>query len=346
MKIGNFDFSEKDRCMIVAELSANHAGKLETAIDTIKAAAAAGADAIKLQTYKPDTITLNCDKEYFRINQGTLWDGRTLYNLYQEAYTPWEWHETLFDTAHREGLLCFSSPFDKSAVDFLEKFDPPAYKIASFEITDIPLIEYVASRDKPVIISTGIADEEDINLALEACRKMNNQNIILLKCTSSYPAPPEEANLLTIADIPGKFGVIAGLSDHTPGFVVPVISIAYGARMIEKHLILDKKVGGPDAKFSIEPDEFKTMCESVRIASRAKGSISYHPSKSSLRSLKFKRSLFAIADIKVGEIFSDKNIRSIRPGDGLHPKYFSELIGKKSRRFIPFGTPLLDEDLS
>jgi pseudaminic acid synthase len=345
MKIGNFDFSEPDKCLIVAELSANHAGKLETALETIKAAAAAGADAIKLQTYTPDTISLNCDNEYFRIAQDTIWDGRTLYDLYKEAYTPWEWHEKLFDTARKEGLLCFSSPFDKTAVDFLEKFDPPAYKIASFEITDIPLIEYVASRKRPVIISTGIAEEEDIHLALETCRKANNHEIILLKCTSSYPAPADEANIRTIADMPKKFGVPAGLSDHTPGWAVPVASIALGARLIEKHFILDRNLGGPDASFSMEPAEFKTMCEAIRTAEKALGSIIYSPSPSSIRSKKFRRSLFAVKDIKEGDIFTEENIASIRPGDGLHPRFYTQLLGKKAKRDIPFGNPLNVDDI-
>ena len=331
--------------MIVAELSANHGGKIETAIETIKAAARAGADAIKLQTYTPDTITLDCDNEFFRIKAGTIWDGRILYDLYKEAYTPWEWHQTLFDTAKESGLICFSSPFDPSAVDFLEELDAPAYKIASFEITDIPLISYVASKNKPVIISTGIADLEDIQLALDTCRKENNNDIILLKCTSSYPAPPEESNLMTIRDIPEKFGVMAGLSDHTPGIAASVTSIAFGARMIEKHFILDRNSGGPDASFSLEPGEFKTMCETIRIAEKAIGSVVYTPTPSASKGKKFSRSLFAVENIRKGEMLTLKNVRSIRPGDGLHPKYLEVILGKKTRNDIPYGTPIKMEDI-
>ena len=251
VKIGNRKVGLNNPCFIIAELSANHNGSLETALDTIKAAKRAGADAIKLQTYTPDTITLNVKAPDFLVSQGTIWDGKYLYDLYKEAYTPWEWHAQLFKAAADEGLLCFSSPFDKTAVDLLESLKAPAYKIASFEITDIPLIEYVASKGKPIIISTGIAELEDIELAVEACRRVGNEQIVLLKCTSSYPAPVNEANMIMIEDLGKRFSVISGLSDHTMGITVPVVATALGAKVIEKHFIIDRSIGGPDSSFSL-----------------------------------------------------------------------------------------------
>ena len=256
---------------VIAELSANHNGSLATAIDTIKAAKRAGADAIKFQTYTADTLTLDCDKDDFLIKGGTIWDGKTLYDLYKEAYTPWEWHSKLFEVAKEEGLVCFSSPFDKSAVDFLETLHCPIYKIASFEITDIPLIEYVAKQGKPIIISTGIASYEDILLALETCRKVGNNNITLLKCTSSYPAPVAEANLAMMQQLAIDFNVKIGLSDHTLGSTVPVIATALGAEVIEKHFILDRSIGGPDASFSMNEIEFTEMVKAIREAAQAIG---------------------------------------------------------------------------
>jgi len=257
MKIAEFNFNNSNKTLIIAELSANHGHRIETAVETIKAAKRAGADAIKLQTYTADTLTINCDNEYFTIQEG-LWKGRTLYDLYKEAYTPWEWHKELFRAANEEGLICFSSPFDKTAVDFLEQFNPPAYKIASFEIQDIPLIEYAASKGRPMIMSTGIAELEDIELAVQTCRDAGNNNIILLKCTSSYPAPIEEANLATIRDLKTRFGVEVGLSDHTLGIVTPIVAVTLGARVIEKHFILDKSIGGPDASFSLDEKNRKS----------------------------------------------------------------------------------------
>src|SRR5690554_3675791 len=254
MNIGGKHISRGSAVFIIAELSANHNGSLETAIQTIKAAKRAGADAIKLQTYTADTITIDSNKPDFII-KGTIWEGKNLYELYKEAYTPWDWHETLFETAREEGLICFSSPFDKTAVDLLEELNTPAYKIASFEIIDIPLIEYVASKGKPIIISTGIATMEDIELALDACRRMGNNDIALLKCTSSYPAPLEEANLVMIKDMAERYGVITGLSDHTLGSTAPVVATCFGAKIIEKHFILDRAVGGPDASFSMDEAE-------------------------------------------------------------------------------------------
>ncbi len=329
------------KVLIIAELSANHGQKLEVAIETIKAAKRSGADAIKLQTYTADTITLDCNNKYFTdVLKGTIWEGRTLYDLYKEAYTPWEWHEELFKVAKEEGLICFSSPFDKTAVDFLEQFNPPAYKIASFEITDIPLIEYTASKGRPIIMSTGIAELEDIELAVKTCRDAGNNNITILKCTSSYPAPINEANLATIPDLKERFNVEVGLSDHTLGIVAPIVAVTLGARVIEKHFILDKSVGGPDASFSLDEKEFAEMVKAVRQAEKAVGKVTYELTEKVKTSRKFSRSLFVVKDIKAGEIFTEENIRSIRPGFGLHPKYLKEVLGKKSKRDIKKGAPL------
>jgi pseudaminic acid synthase len=338
MQIDNFDFTG-NRTFIIAELSANHGHKLEVAIDTIKAAKRAGADAIKLQTYTADTLTIDCDNEYFTIQEG-LWKGQTLYELYKEAYTPWEWHETLFQVAKEEGLLCFSSPFDKSAVDFLEELNNPIYKIASFEIQDIPLIEYAASKGKPMIMSTGIAELEDIELAVKTCRDAGNNDITLLKCTSSYPAPIEEANLATIPDLKKRFNVEVGLSDHTLGIVAPVVAVTLGARVIEKHFILDKSIGGPDASFSLDEKEFTEMVTAVRQAEKAVGEVSYELTEKVKASRKFARSLFVVKYIKAGEPFTEENVRSIRPGYGLHPKYLKEVLGKKAKEDLEKGTPL------
>lgn len=327
-------------CFIIAELSANHNGNLEVAKETIRAAKRTGADAIKLQTYTPDTLTIDCDNEYFKIDGGTLWDGKTLYELYGEAYTPWEWHQELFKVAEEEGLICFSSPFDKTAVDFLEELNVPAYKIASFEIQDIPLIEYTASKGKPIIMSTGIATEEDIQLAVETCRKAGNNDIILLKCTSSYPAPLELANLNTIPDLKERFNVEVGFSDHTYGHVAPVVATTLGATVIEKHFILNKEVGGPDADFSLDVDEFTQMVNAVRDTEKLQGSISYDISEKVKKNRKFARSLFIVEDVKAGEVFTEKNVRSIRPGYGLHPKYYDEVVGKTCAKTVIKGTPL------
>ncbi|NGP78149.1 pseudaminic acid synthase [Balneolaceae bacterium YR4-1] len=340
MKIGHFEISVDSKTFIIAELSANHNGDKEIALKTIKAAKEAGADAIKLQTYTPDTITIDCDNKYFQIEGGTLWDGKTLYDLYAEAYTPWEWHEELFNAARREGLIVFSSPFDKTAVDFLEELDTPAYKIASFEIQDIPLIEYAASKGKPIIMSTGIATEEDIQLAVDTCRKAGNEEIILLKCTSSYPAPVELANLRTMVEMKKRFGVEVGLSDHTLGNTVPIVATSLGATVIEKHFILDKSIGGPDADFSLDLEEFSSMVIAVREAEKALGEVTYELSDKVEKNKKFARSLFAVKDIKKGEIFTDKNVKSIRPGYGLHPKYLDKILNRQSKASIQKGTPI------
>lgn len=321
---------KRNRVYIIAELSANHNGSLELALETISAAKRSGADAIKFQTYRPDTMTIDCDNKDFRIKGGTIWDGQKLYDLYNQAYTPWEWHEDLFNHAKKEGLDCFSSPFDKTAIDFLEKLDPPAYKIASFEITDIPLIEYAASKGRPIIISTGIATLDDIDLALKACRKMGNNTIALLKCTSSYPAPIEEANMSLIPDFKQRFNVIPGLSDHTLGNTVPIVATALGARIIEKHFILNKSIGGPDASFSLDEEEFTNMVKSVREAEKAIGAVNYTPTEKQIKGRAFSRSLYVVENIRKGEVLTEQNVKSIRPGFSLHPKYYNQILGKKA----------------
>ncbi|MEO5907504.1 MAG: pseudaminic acid synthase [Saprospiraceae bacterium] len=338
-KIGNVQVGDEAPCFIIAELSANHNQRLDVALETVRAAKAAGADCIKLQHYKADTITIDCGNKYFQINQGTLWDGTTLYKLYQEAFMPWEWTPEIMKAANAEGLLCFSSPFDFTAVDFLEQHDVPAYKIASFEITDIPLIAYVAAKGKPVIISTGIAGLEDIELAIKTCREAGNDQIALLKCTSSYPAALDEVNLKTIPDMMRKYKAVIGLSDHTIGVSVPVASVALGAKIIEKHFILDKNLGGPDASFSLEPAEFKLMVDSVRDVEKSLGTISYELSPKVLKSREFSRSLFIVKDVMAGEAFTVENVRSIRPGFGLHPKHLNEIMGKKAIAAFEKGTP-------
>ena len=336
MKIGNFTIDDKSPVFIIAELSANHNGSLDNALATIKAAKRAGADCIKLQTYTADTITLDCDKEDFII-KGTIWDGKKLHTLYQEAYTPWEWHEELYRVAKEEGLICFSSPFDKTAVDFLESLNSPAYKIASFEITDIPLIEYVASKMKPIIISTGIAELEDIELALDACHRMGNYDVALLKCTSSYPAPIEEANMCMVKDLAERYNVISGLSDHTMGATVPVVATCFGAKIIEKHFILDRSIGGPDASFSMNEAEFTAMVKAVREAESAIGKVDYSLTEKQAKGKDFSRSLYVVEDMKAGDVFTEKNVRSIRPGFGLHPKYLNDILGNKVNRDLEKG---------
>ena len=333
-----FNFTELGSVFVVAELSANHNGSLDTAIETIRAAKQAGADAIKLQTYTSDSLTLDCDKKDFIINSSSIWDGQKYYDLYKKAYTPWEWHEILFQEAKNEGLICFSTPFDHSAVDFLEKLGNPIYKIASFEITDIPLIKYVASKGKPIIISTGIATKKDIELALKTCFNEGNNKVALLKCTSSYPAPMEEANLIMIGDLEKRYGVISGLSDHTLGITAPIVAVTQGARIIEKHFILDKSIGGPDASFSLDKDEFSIMVNSVREAELAIGKIDYTLSEKQKQGRKFSRSLYISKNVKKGELITSENIKSIRPGFGLHPKYFNQLLGKKFKAAYKIGT--------
>jgi pseudaminic acid synthase len=341
MKIGSYELSNiKSGVFIIAELSANHNGSLNTALETIRAAKRAGADCIKLQTYTADTITIDSRKDDFLI-KGTIWEGRNLYKLYQDAYTPWEWHQALFEEAKKQGLICFSSPFDKTAVDFLENLNVPAYKIASFEITDIPLIEYVASKGKPVILSTGIATMEDIELALDACRRMGNKDIALLKCTSSYPAPIEEANMVMVKDFAERFGVIAGLSDHTMGATVPVVATCFGAKIIEKHFILDRSIGGPDASFSMNEQEFAEMVKAVREAEKAIGVVDYNLTEKQATGKDFSRSLYVVKDIQAGEVITEEHVRSIRPGFGMHPKELKNWIGKPSPKDFERGDRFL-----
>lgn len=322
---------------IIAELSANHGHKLENALASVRAAKAAGADAIKIQTYTADTITLDCDSADFLVKSGTLWDGTTLYQLYKQAYTPWEWHQAIFDEAKKIGIDCFSTPFDKTAVDFLEQLGNPIYKIASFEITDIPLIEYAASKHKPMIISTGIATPEDIQLALEACHRVGNFDVTLLHCVSAYPAPLENVNLRTMMDMADRYGVKVGLSDHTMGSDVAIAAVSLGATVIEKHFILDRSIGGPDAAFSMQQDEFAAMVQSIRNVEKSLGSVQYKEDISQIPGREFARSLYVAKDIKKGEVITENNVRSVRPGYGLHPKYLCEIVGRRVNRELQKG---------
>lgn len=337
MTIDTFTINNESKVFIIAELSANHNGSIEVALETIKAAKRAGADCIKLQTYTADTITLDSRKEDFMI-KGTIWEGQNLHDLYKQAYTPWEWHEELFRAAKEEGLVCFSSPFDATAVALLEELNAPAYKIASFEITDIPLIEIVASKGKPVIISTGIASLEDIELALDACYRMGNHDVALLKCTSNYPAPIEDANMLMVKDFAERFNVISGLSDHTIGSTVPIVATIMGAKIIEKHFILDKEIGGPDASFSMNEVEFTAMVKAVREAESSMGVVDYQLTEKQMMARNFSRSLYIVEDINEGQTFTEDNVKSIRPGFGLHPKHYKDILGKKINANIEKGT--------
>ena len=340
MIIGTFDL-EKDGTYIIAELSANHGSKIEIAKESIKAAKEIGADAIKLQTYTADTLTLDSDKEDFIIKGGTLWDDKNLYDLYKEAALPWEWHKELFGYAHEIGIDIFSSPFDKTAVDFLEQFEPSAYKIASFEITDYELIRYTASKGRPMIISTGIATIDEIQDAVDICRSEGNEDIILLKCTSAYPAALEDANLLTIPNLAQTFNVVSGFSDHTLGVTAPVVATTLGAKVIEKHFILDKSIGGADAQFSLDKKEFSQMIQAVRDTEKLLGTINYSMTDKKKKSRQFSRSLYVAKDIKKGEILSEENIRSVRPGYGMHPKYLNDILGKAAKRDFKFGDRFL-----
>ena len=325
---------------IIAELSANHNQDFNQAVALIKAAKESGADAVKLQTYTPDTLTINCDNRYFRIEKGTIWEGKNLYSLYKEAYTPWEWQADLKKIANDLGIDFFSTPFDRSSVDFLESLDVPAYKVASFEIVDIPLIEKIAQTGKPVILSTGMASFAEIEEAVNAIRNAGNDQIALLKCTSAYPALPEDMNLKTIPDMAKKFNIPVGISDHTLGTTIPIAAVALGACIVEKHFTLSRSNPGPDTNFSLEPHEFRTMVDSIREIEKALGTVNYSITEHEKASMVFRRSLFAVEDIPEGEIFTEKNIRSIRPGYGLPPKYFHEIIGKRAKEKICRGTPL------
>lgn len=346
IKIGERKIGSNEPVFIIAEVSANHNGSIETAKKIIKEAADAGVDAVKLQTYTADTITLNCDNEYFQITQGTLWDGRTLYNLYEEAYTPWEWHKELIEYAKAQGVICFSSPFDLTAVDFLEELNVPAYKIASYEINDIQLIEYVASKKKPVIISTGVATIGEIEEAVEACKRVGNEEIILLKCCSEYPTPMEDVNLRTIPNMRDTFDTIVGLSDHTLGHTVALGAVALGAKVVEKHITLSRENGGVDSDFSMEPQEFKEMVTEIRNLEKALGKVTYELTEKQKNSTAHKRSIFISKDIKAGEVFTTENTKSVRPSNGLNTKYFPEILGKRATVDLKMGTPLRWEYIS
>lgn len=331
---------------VIAELSANHGQDFDQACAIVRAAHDAGADAVKLQTYTPDTITIDCDRPDFQIGRGTIWAGKNLYKLYGEAFTPWEWQPKLKELAGSLGLHCFSTPFDDTAVDFLEAMQVPAYKIASFENVDIPLIRRVARTGKPVIVSTGMATADEIRDAVEAVRGEGNGQVALLKCTSAYPAPPEDMNLATIPDLARRFDVPVGLSDHTLGIATPVAAVALGACIIEKHLTLSRATPGPDSAFSLEPHEFKAMVAAVREAQRAVGRVSYEVTEREQASRVFRRSLYVVRDIKAGERFTRDNVRSIRPGHGLPPVMIDRVLGRVATRDLARGTPLALEDVT
>lgn len=325
---------------IIAELSANHNQDFDQAVKLVHAAAEAGADAVKLQTYTADTLTIDCDRSYFQIGEGTLWAGRNLYDLYQEAFTPWEWQPKVRKLCEELGMQCFSSPFDTTAVDFLEGMQVPAYKVASFEIVDTALLERIGATGKPVIVSTGMATLAEISEAVDTLRKAGTPEVALLKCVSAYPAPPEAMNLRTIPHLAEAFSVTAGLSDHTLGITVPVASVALGATIIEKHFTLSRDIPGPDSQFSLEPREFRDMVDAVRIAEQSLGKVHYGVGESEQKSRAFRRSLFVVEDVRKGEEFNPQNVRSIRPGHGMSPSHLPDVIGRVAGADIPRGTPL------
>ena len=333
-----FDKINAGEVYIIAEMSANHGGNIENAFEIVRQAAKAGADCVKIQTYTADTITINCDNEYFKIHGG-LWDGYNLYNLYEDAFTPWEWQKSIKEECDRNGIDFLSTPFDNSSVDFLEEIGCEAYKIASFELVDIPLIEYVASKGKPMIISTGMGSPEEIGEAVDACKRMGNDQIVLLKCTSEYPAIWADMHLGNIPDMRERFGVPVGISDHSPGSLGPVVGVTLGACVIEKHVRLDT-VDSADSAFSMTMDEVGKMVEDARNAKLIAQGPDYRLTDGEKASLKFRRSLFAVKPIKKGEVFTAQNVRSIRPSDGLHTRYLKEIIGKTAEKDIPFGEPL------
>lgn len=339
LDIGGRRISQEHPPFVIAELSANHNGKLETALKIIEKAKRAGADAVKLQTYRPDTITLKCDSEEFRIHGG-LWDGRTLYDLYQEAHTPWEWHVPLFESARKLGIVIFSTPFDNTAVDLLEDLNVPAYKIASFEAIDLPLIKYAASTGKPMIISTGMADAEEIQEAIEAAREGGCRELGILHCVSSYPASAADYNLRTIPDMMDRFGVIVGLSDHTLDNTTAIAAVALGASIVEKHFTLDRNGGGPDDSFSLEPDELAALCRGVRTAWEAVGKVDYGRKSSEQGSVKFRRSLYFVRNLEAGEVVTPDAVRSVRPGYGAAPKYLYQVIGRRVACDVKANTPV------
>lgn len=342
IKLSNRVIGDNQPCYIIAEMSANHAGNINRAIEIINAAKDAGADCIKIQTYTPDTITINCDNEYFKINKGT-WAGENLYNLYGKAYTPWEWQPTLKKEAEKVGLDFLSTPFDKTSVDFLEEINVAFYKIASFELVDIPLIKYVALKGKPMIISTGMATVEEIEEAILTARSSGCKDLCLLKCSSSYPAISKDMNLLTITDMEKRFGVVTGLSDHSLGSISALTAVALGAKVVEKHFCISRSIQNPDSAFSMEKQEFKKMVQEIREVEKAIGQISYDISSQEENNRLFRKSIFAVEDIKAGDIFNENNIRVIRPAYGLHPRYYETIIGKKSKEDIKRGTPLKEQ---
>ncbi len=340
VEIAGRKIGEGHPAFIIAEMSANHNMDYGRAVEIIRQAKQAGADAVKIQTYTADTITIDSDKSWFQITQGTLWDGVTLHKLYETAYTPWEWQPKLKEEAEKLGLVFFSSPFDPSAVDFLEELEVPCYKIASFELNDIPLLKKIAGLGKPMIMATGIAYEKDIRLALDTCLEAGNDQLILLKCTSAYPAPYDAVNLKMIPALAEKFHCITGLSDHTMGSAVAIGAAAMGAHVIEKHMTLRRSDGGADSAFSMEPEEFRKMCEGIRIVEQAIGKETYELSEKQEKEREHSRSLFVTEDMKAGEVFTEKNMRSIRPGYGLHTRYFEEILGKRALRPLEKGTPM------
>ena len=339
MNIDNRIISNKHNPYIIAELSANHNGSIERAFKSIKAAKEAGADAVKIQTYTADTITIRSDRSEFQI-KGGLWDGYDLYSLYKWAETPYEWHKPLFDYAKEIGITIFSSPFDKTAVDLLENLNVPAYKVASFEITDLPLIKYIAQTKKPMIISTGMANIDEISTVVDVAKDNGCKDLVLLHCISSYPAPPEQSNLKTIPDLSERFGVLSGLSDHTMGTTVALASVALGASVIEKHFTLSRNDKGPDSEFSLEPHELKKLCKETKVAFLSLGNAGYELKDAEKTGLNFRRSLYVVKDIQKGEQFTEKNIRSIRPSFGLPPKYYEKVIGANAAQDIEYGSPL------
>ncbi|PCJ61784.1 MAG: pseudaminic acid synthase [Planctomycetota bacterium] len=343
--IGNRNIGQGSPVYIIAEMSGNHNGQYERALELIRAAKESGADAVKLQTYNADTMTIKSNKEHFKVSGGSLWDGEFLYDLYEKAMTPWDWQPKLIEEANKLGMDCFSTPFDKSSLEFLEAYNPVAYKVASFELVDIPLIKAIASKGKPMILSTGMASIEEIEEAVKALRENGCKEFSLLKCVSNYPAKSEDMHLNTISDLAQRFQCVVGLSDHSMDLAVPITAVALGASIIEKHLTLDRKEGGVDSAFSLEPAEFKLMVENVRIAEKALGGVSYRSTESERKSLCYRRSIFIVKDIKKGDVLTEENIRCIRPGQGLSPKYFDEVLGKKVTCDLERGEPLLRENI-
>lgn len=340
IKVADREIGPENPVYIVAEMSANHNRSYEQAIKVIEAAKKSGADAIKLQTYTPDTMTINCSNEHFRIGKGTVWEGNTLYELYSQAFTPWHWQPKLMDAAKQIGIQCFSTPFDESAVDFLEDLDVPAYKVASFELVDLPLLRKIARTGKPILLSTGMATLSEIDEAVRTIREIQSSPLALLKCTSAYPSSAADMNLKTIPHLSEAFKVPAGLSDHTLDAAVPIAAVALGACIVEKHFTLSRSISGPDSSFSIEPKEFSDMVKAIRQVEAALGDVSYSPTPKEQASHQFRRSLFVVEDMNKGQEFTQNNIRSIRPGNGLHTRCLDSVLGRKAKKAIVRGTPL------